>query len=56
MLHGHSHGSFPDHLYGKMLDVGWDAHGKILHFDEIISIMDKRDIIVVDHHKIIKGD
>ncbi|EOQ8023375.1 metallophosphoesterase [Escherichia coli] len=56
MLHGHSHGSFPDEAYGKMLDVGWDAHGKILHFDEIISMMSKRDIVTVDHHKIIKGE
>ncbi|UJQ43864.1 hypothetical protein [Escherichia phage dw-ec] len=39
-----------------MLDVGWDAHGKILHFDEIISMMSKRDIVTVDHHKIIKGE
>ncbi|HBT8980308.1 TPA: hypothetical protein MCM29_005047 [Klebsiella pneumoniae] len=51
MLHGHSHGSFPDEMYGKMLDVGWDAQGKILHFDEIIAKMERREIKVVDHHK-----
>lgn len=51
MLHGHSHGSFPDHLFGKMMDVGWDCEGKIFHFDEIIEKMDKIDIKVIDHHK-----
>lgn len=55
MLHGHSHGSFPDHLYGKMMDVGWDAVGKIIHFDEVIEEMEKREIVVI-HHKVIKGD
>ena len=50
-LHGHSHGSFPDHLFGKMMDVGWDAVGKIIHFDEVIEIMDTRDVKVIDHHK-----
>lgn len=50
-LHGHSHGSFPDEQYGKMLDVGWDAQGKILHFDEVIEMMDKREVKVLDHHK-----
>lgn len=54
MLHGHSHGSFPDEEYGKMMDVGWDAQGKILHFDEIIPMMDKVEIKVIDHHKLIK--
>lgn len=50
-LHGHSHGSFPDYLFGKMMDVGWDAVGKIIHFDEVIEIMDTRDVKVIDHHK-----
>lgn len=54
-LHGHSHGSFPDEAYGRMLDVGWDAHGKILHFDEVIEILEGREVKVIDHHKIIKG-
>lgn len=51
MLHGHSHGSFPDEDYGKMLDVGWDAHGKILHFDEVIEIMNSHPVKIIDHHK-----
>lgn len=50
-LHGHSHGNFPDHLFGKMMDVGWDAVGKIIHFDEVIEIMDTREVQVIDHHK-----
>lgn len=51
MLHGHSHGSFPDEDYGKMLDVGWDSVGKILHFDDVIDMMHSRQIKVIDHHK-----
>lgn len=56
MLHGHSHGSFPDEEYGKMLDVGWDAHGKILHFDEVGSMLDAREVVTIDHHKVIRGE
>jgi len=54
MLHGHSHGSFPDEAYGKMMDVGWDCEGKIYHFDEIIERMAEREIVTIDHHKIVR--
>ena len=52
--YGHSHGSIPD--YGKSIDVGVDAVNKLmgeyrpLSIEEIISIMDKRDIIIIDNH------
>jgi len=53
-LYGHSHDSIPDH--GKSMDVGVDAAYRItgeyrpFSIDEIISIMDKREIAFIDHH------
>ena len=55
-LYGHSHNSIPD--WGKSMDVGVDSAywltGEYRPFsiDEIISIMDKRDIQFSDHHSI----
>jgi hypothetical protein len=57
-LYGHSHDSIPD--YGKSMDVGIDVayrmFGKYRPFSitEIIDIMDKKEIGVLDHHVIKK--
>jgi calcineurin-like phosphoesterase family protein len=53
-LYGHSHDSIPDH--GKSMDVGVDTAYRLFgeyrpfSIDEIVSIMDKRDIAYIDHH------
>lgn len=53
-LYGHSHSSIPD--FGKSMDVGIDAAYKIygeykpFHIDDIVRIMEKREIQKVDHH------
>lgn len=47
-LFGHCHGSYEGK--GKSLDVGWDAHGKILSFEDIEAIMATKEIHQVDHH------
>jgi calcineurin-like phosphoesterase family protein len=53
-LYGHSHGSIPD--YGKSMDVGIDVAKRLygeyrpFHLDEIVKIMEKRDVVMVDHH------
>jgi calcineurin-like phosphoesterase family protein len=50
-LYGHSHGSIPD--YGKSMDVGVDTNNlKPYSLDEILSIMNKRDIEFPDHHDV----
>jgi len=54
-LYGHSHNSIPD--LGKSMDVGVDSAywltGEYRPFslDEIIAIMDKREVQFVDHHE-----
>lgn len=54
-LYGHSHNSI-DNNWGKSMDVGIDAIFTLkskyrpLSVTEIIEIMDKRDILVLDHH------
>ncbi len=54
MLCGHSHYgcelSKAESGHGKILDVGWDGHGKPLSLAEIKAIMDKKQIAAVDHH------
>lgn len=52
MLHGHMHGSIvhTESSRGKTMDVGFDAVGKILHFDEIIDRMSDREIHGVGSH------
>ncbi len=53
-LYGHSHDSIPD--YGKSMDIGIDVAKRLLKeyrpfsIEEIISIMDKREIKLIDHH------
>lgn len=44
LLHGHVHGRYIKN--GNQIDVGWDAHQKIISEDEIIEIIkDKREFI-----------
>jgi calcineurin-like phosphoesterase family protein len=42
-FHGHTHGNFQNH--GRSIDVGFDAHGKILSLDEAVSITKNKEII-----------
>jgi len=54
MLCGHSHYGYPpstaEHLDAKLLDVGWDGHGRPWTIPEIKEVMDKKAITKVDHH------
>lgn len=54
MLCGHSHYGFKssqeNSLEQKILDVGWDGHKKPLSVHEVLKIMDRKGILVVDHH------
>ena len=54
MLCGHSHYGCPltksDNLYGKILDVGWDGHGKPWSIEEIKTVMNEKRFVAVDHH------
>lgn len=53
-LYGHSHDSLPD--YGKSMDVGVDVAYRMFgeyrpfSIDEIISIMDKKEVTFPDRH------
>jgi len=53
-LSGHSHYSNPttqlDNEVNKILDVGWDGHGKPLSFPEIQKIMVNKNHIKQDKH------
>jgi calcineurin-like phosphoesterase family protein len=50
MLFGHSHGTLP-RPPGKTMDVGADTNNLFpYHIDEIMDIMNKRSIEVIDHH------
>ena len=55
MLCGHSHNGCPlsrgDNHQGKILDVGWDGHGKPWSMSELQEVMNKKQILVVDHHR-----
>lgn len=56
MLYGHSHSTLEGTSYGKSMDVGIDNAFKVLgeyrpfSFQEIRTIMNKREALVVDHH------
>jgi len=54
-LCGHSHYSLPqtqaENVYGKILDVGWDGHGKPWAFQEIAKVMDGKRFLAIDHHQ-----
>lgn len=55
-LYGHSHSSLEATPWGKSMDVGIDNAFKILgeyrpfHINEILEIMNKREIHIIDHH------
>jgi len=54
MLCGHSHYSYPstrvDCTDGLTLDCGWDGHATPLLFDDIVRIMNNKNIRKADHH------
>lgn len=51
-LYGHSHGSLPDDPHAKAFDVGVDCHNfKPLSFQEVKTIMAKKEFRAVDHHR-----
>lgn len=54
MLCGHSHYSYPDTRIdsqnGLTLDCGWDGHTRPLLFEEVISMMKRKNIRQEDHH------
>jgi calcineurin-like phosphoesterase family protein len=47
-LHGHVHSRLPD-ILGKTIDVGYDAHGRILTLDEAVSIADSKPLYSPAH-------
>lgn len=51
MLHGHCHGSYQGE--GRILDVGYCKHGRILTVDEAVESCLDRPVVVNDHHKVI---
>ena len=55
MLCGHSHNGCPlsqvTDFRGKILDVGWDGHHKPWSYSEIKEVMDKKQLMIVDHHR-----
>ena len=54
-LTGHSHYGCPlsklDSPHGRILDVGWDGHGKVWAWDELYDVLSKKEIVAMDHHK-----
>lgn len=48
MMHGHSHGSY--HAPGRILDVGWDVHGRVLSLNEAYKMCMDKEIYTADHH------
>lgn len=50
-LYGHSHGSLPDILSSRSMDVGVDATGQIaVSYEEVRERLEKRQTTAVDHH------
>jgi calcineurin-like phosphoesterase family protein len=53
-LCGHSHYNLElsqaDNESSKILDVGWDGWGKPLTLEEVMTVMNKKKALVVDHH------
>ncbi len=50
-LYGHSHGTLPDDPNSLSIDVGVDCHNyQPISYDEIKSIMSKKEFKPVDHH------
>lgn len=54
MLCGHSHGNYPDALEsakkGRILDIGIENFGGPISFNKVIDILEKKQIITLDHH------
>lgn len=54
MLCGHSHYGCPattaENKDGKILDVGWDGHGKPWSIAEIAAVMDSKQFVAKDTH------
>lgn len=54
LLCGHSHGNFkeilPQATKGKRLDVGIDVFGRPISFQEVMKIMNNKDMVLFDHH------
>lgn len=48
MLHGHTHGSY--HGKGRVLDVGWDVHGRLLNLEEAYYMAMEKEVYVADAH------
>lgn len=49
-LYGHSHGTLPD-AGNRSMDVGVDTHDLYpYHLDEILDLMLKRSVHIIDHH------
>ena len=51
-VYGHSHGSLPDDLKTRSMDVGVDTNNYCpWELIDIVSRLDKRNYVPVDHHK-----
>lgn len=49
MLHGHSHGSYRS-PGGRILDVGWCVHGRLLTLNEAYRMAMEKEIYSADHY------
>lgn len=49
MLHGHSHGSY-EAPGGRIMDVGWDVHGRPLTMREAVLMCLEKPIYTADHY------
>jgi len=47
-IFGHEHGNLEG--IGRSMDVGWDAHGKLLNIEEVITTLKKKEIVVEGGH------
>lgn len=52
MLHGHLHGQ-PSGVKGRIMDVGWDAHGKILNLKAVVEHLTNLDIVSRRSHEVV---
>ena len=43
-FYGHEHGNFDN--VGRSMDVGWDAHGRILHIEEAVAMVKDREVLL----------
>lgn len=47
-LYGHCHGSYQGN--GRQMDVGWDAHGRILTLEEAVNMCLDKEVVFMDGH------